>query len=148
MPDSDIPALASEVRVAVMRLRRRLINQRSPEADLSIGMREVLGVLYRQGPLTVGELADFEQVRPPSMTRTINHLAERGLVTRTRCTDDKRQTRITLTEAGGQIIKDGRDLRDAWLAQRLAELTEAERETLRQAAALLAALATDPDAAR
>ena len=69
--------LASELRLSVMRLRRRLADERHPDNELSLGAMAVLGALYRNGDLTVGELAAHEHVQPPSMTRTVNCL-ERG----------------------------------------------------------------------
>ena len=49
--------LASELRLSVMRLRRRLAAERHPDNELSLGAMAVLGALYRNGELTVGELA-------------------------------------------------------------------------------------------
>ena len=63
--------LASELRMSVMRLRRRLANERDPGNDLSIAIMAVLGSLYRHGDLTVGELAGLERVQPPTMTRKV-----------------------------------------------------------------------------
>src|SRR3546814_15210231 len=58
--------LASELRLSVMRLRRRLAGERSPDNRLSIGTMAVLGCLNRYGESTIGELARFERVQPPS----------------------------------------------------------------------------------
>ena len=44
--------LASELRLSVMRLRRRLANERHPDNELSIGQMAVLGCLYRNGELS------------------------------------------------------------------------------------------------
>src|SRR6476620_6351131 len=83
--------LASELRVGVMRLRRRLASQRHPDNDLSLSSMAVLAALYRQGDLPVGELAARERVQPPSMTRTGNCLEEGGYVTRRQHETDGRQ---------------------------------------------------------
>ena len=74
--------LASELRLSVMRLRRRLANERHPDNELSLGAMAVLGSLYRHGELTVGELATLERVQPPSMTRTVTCLEDGGHVVR------------------------------------------------------------------
>src|SRR6476659_578222 len=74
--------LASELRLAVMRLRRRLANERHPDNELSLNQMAVLGALYRAGDLTIGELASHERVQPPSMTRTVNCLEGDGYVAR------------------------------------------------------------------
>jgi DNA-binding MarR family transcriptional regulator len=105
--------LASELRLSVMRLRRRLSNERHPDNPLSMGAMAVLGCLFRKGDLTVGELAACERIQPPSMTRIVNALEDGGYVAR----------------------------RDAWLARRLRELTSDERAVLRRAAPLLERLA-------
>jgi DNA-binding MarR family transcriptional regulator len=119
--------LASELRLSVMRLRRRLSNERHPDNALSMGAMAVLGCLFRNGELTVGELAGHERVQPPSMTRTVNALEVGGYV--------------SLSEQGRATLLADRARRDAWLARRLHDLTTEERETLRRAAPLLERLA-------
>lgn len=133
--------LAAGLRVAVMRLRRRLANEHDPAHDLSIGAMAVLGGLYRHGDLTLGELAERERVRPPSMTRTINHLADGGYVTRAPGATDRRLVVVTLTEHGQAAVVADRRRRDAWLSERLGELTATERDVLRAAAPILEKLA-------
>ena len=83
--------LASELRLSVMRLRRRLADERHPDNELSLGQMTVLGSLHRHGELTIGELAAHERVQPPSMTRTVNCLEEDGYVVRRPHDTDGRQ---------------------------------------------------------
>ncbi|MBB3042070.1 MULTISPECIES: MarR family winged helix-turn-helix transcriptional regulator [Nocardioides] len=133
--------LAAELRLSVMRLRRRLAGERHPDNELSINQMGVLGVLARRGALTVGELAVAERVQPPSMTRTVNCLEESGDVVKRPHETDRRQIVVELSEQGrGRVLAD-RDRRDAWLAQRLRELSPDERAVLRQAAPILDKLA-------
>lgn len=133
--------LAAELRLSVMRLRRRLAGERHPDNELSINQMGVLGVLARRGALTVGELAVAERVQPPSMTRTVNCLEESGDVVKRPHETDRRQIVVELSEQGrGRVLAD-RDRRDAWLAQRLRELNPDERAVLRQAAPILDKLA-------
>ena len=132
--------LASELRVGVMRLRRRLASQRHPDNDLSLSSMAVLAALYRQGDLPVGELAARERVQPPSMTRTVNCLEEGGYVTRRPHETDGRQILVSLTDLGRETLLADRDRRDAWLTVQLAQLTADERAVLRAAAPILDAL--------
>jgi DNA-binding MarR family transcriptional regulator len=134
--------LASELRLSVMRLRRRLASERHPDNELSIGQMAVLGALYRKGESTVGQLAEFERVRPPSMTRTVSCLADHGYVVRRAADADKRQVLVSITERGKEIVLADRRRRDAWLNHRLRELTPHERAVLREAAPILERLAT------
>ena len=132
--------LAAELRISVMRAARRLRRERSSEA-ITDGQYAVLAALDRGGPATPRALADGEHVQPPSMTRTVNALAEAGLVVRTDHPDDGRQVLVALTEDGARHVKETRRRRDAWLAGRLAELDPADRAVLARAAALLQELA-------
>jgi DNA-binding MarR family transcriptional regulator len=134
--------LASELRLGVMRLRRRLAAERHPDNELSLNQMAVLGVLFRHGGgLTVGELAAAERVQPPSMTRTVNCLEQSGDVVRRPHESDGRQVVVELAEQGRARVLADRARRDAWLAQRLKDLTPDERATLRKAAPILDRLA-------
>jgi len=133
--------LASELRLAVMRLRRRLSVERHPDNELSINQMGVLGVLARRGAMTVGELAAAERVQPPSMTRTVNCLERSGDVIKRPHETDGRQIVVELSEQGRGRIAADRDRRDAWLVRRLRELTPDERAILRKAAPILDKLA-------
>jgi len=133
--------LASELRTSVMRLRRRLALERHPDNPLSMGQMAVLGALYRNGEQSVGELAAHERVRPPSMTRTVNLLADGGYVVRGPHPSDGRQVVVALTDTGRAVLLADRARRDEWLARRLAALTADEREALRRATPILQRLA-------
>ncbi|MGI9155371.1 MAG: MarR family winged helix-turn-helix transcriptional regulator [Marmoricola sp.] len=134
--------LASDLRLSVMRLRRRLANERDPANQLSVGALSVLGVLFRSGECAVGQLAEHERVRPPSMTRIINCLVEDGYVARRGDEHDKRHVLVSITDRGKQTLQADRRRRDAWLARRLRELTPQERDALRKAAPIIERLAT------
>jgi len=134
--------LASALRISVARLSRRLRSERDPENELlPVGQLSVLGALLRNGECTVGELAALERVQPPSMTRTVNCLADGGYVVRRKRESDGRQVVVDLSETGRATLAADRRRRDAWLAQRLRELTPDERTVLRQAAPILERLA-------
>ena len=134
--------LASALRISVARLSRRMRSERDPANELlPVGQLSVLGALYRNGECTVGELAALEQVQPPSMTRTVNCLADGGYVVRRKRPSDGRQVVVAISETGRATIAADRRRRDAWLAQRLRELTPEERSVLRQAAPIIERLA-------
>lgn len=132
--------LASDIRVSVGRLRRRLVAQRGDETAPSLGAMAVLGALGRHGPMTVGELAAYEQVRPPSMTRTVTALERAAWVRRVPDAHDGRVTWVELTDHGRDLVAADQQARDAWLARQLRALEPEEREVLRRAAPILAML--------
>ncbi len=128
--------LASSMRVSVMRLSRRLRVERA-DHGLTLTQISVLATLDRHGPLTPRELAQHERVQPPSMTRTLAGLEDRALIVRTPHASDGRQHLISLAAPAAALLREDRRRRDAWLAQRLAELTQAERDVLRAAAPII-----------
>jgi DNA-binding MarR family transcriptional regulator len=132
--------LATELRISVSRLARRLRAERIARGlatELSDTQLAALAALERHDAMTPGELAEHEKVQPPSMTRVIAALLERGLVTRAPHPTDGRQVRLTVTDQGRELVQQSRRLREAWLAQRLRELTPQERAALRAAAPIL-----------
>jgi DNA-binding MarR family transcriptional regulator len=131
--------LASALRLSVMRLSRRMRQERS--STLSPTQIAVLATLERHGPMTLGEIAAHERVQPPSMTRVISHLADAGLVARSPHPTDGRQVIADVTEAGRALLEADRRRRDEWLAERLAELSDVEITALRRAAPILEELA-------
>ena len=131
--------LDTALRISVSRLARRLRVERQAEglASLSDTQLAALAVLDTHAAMTPGELAEHEKVQPPSMTRVIAVLEERGLVMRAAHPTDRRQVVLTVTEDGRTLVSQARRRRDAWLAKRLKELTPEERALLRAAAPVL-----------
>ena len=128
--------LASVLRVSVMRLSRRLRAERA-DSGLTLTQIATLATIDRHGPLTPRELADHERVQPPSMTRVLAVLEERGLIDRTPHPEDGRQHLVSLTGAARDLLREDRRRREAWLARRLAELSPDEREVLHSAAPII-----------
>lgn len=129
--------LASSLRPAILRLSRRLRQMRDESLDLSPSQLGAMGVLFRGGEMPIGELAAHEKVQPPSMTRTVNCLADAGMITRTAGDTDRRQSKVKLTDAGRDVVLADRRRRDAWLTKRIAVLTVEEKRILRQAVKIL-----------
>jgi DNA-binding MarR family transcriptional regulator len=129
--------LANALRPAVMRLARRLRQMRDDSLELNANQLSAMAVLLNSGDLPMGELAAAEKVQPPSMTRIVNGLEQRGLVARRADEHDRRSSRVSLTEDGRQILLANRRRRDQWLARRIAELEPEEREVLRQCVRIL-----------
>jgi DNA-binding MarR family transcriptional regulator len=129
--------LAHGLRPAVMRLARRLRQMQDESLQLNPNQLSAMGVLLNSGDQLMGELAARERVQPPSMTRIVNSLEERGYVVRRPDPRDHRQCLVALTESGRQVLLANRRRRDEWLAVRIAGLDPAEREALRRAVPVL-----------
>lgn len=132
--------LAPQLRDAITRLNRR-VRQARPVGDLTVTQVSALTSLRLAGALTPRELADVERVQPPTMTKIVAKLEDRGLVQRTPHPTDGRQVILAATEGGQAVLDQFERARDEWLAHRLAALDEDERETLHRAAGILQQLA-------
>jgi DNA-binding MarR family transcriptional regulator len=135
-PESTEPALASRLRLAVVRLNRRLRAQRT-NSSVTLTQVSALSALRKCGPLTPGELAAKEGVQPPSMTRVIAALEDYGFVSRRPHPTDGRQAIVELTEPGTAYLRAEVSAREAWLDSRLAELDDDDRELLARAAEII-----------
>jgi DNA-binding MarR family transcriptional regulator len=135
-PESTEPSLASRLRLAVVRLNRRLRAQRT-NSSVTLTQVSALSALRKCGPLTPGELAAKEGVQPPSMTRVIAALEDYGFVSRRPHPTDGRQAIVELTEQGTAYLRAEVSAREAWLDSRLAELDDEDRELLARAAEII-----------
>ncbi|HEY7721814.1 MAG TPA: MarR family transcriptional regulator [Pedococcus sp.] len=135
---SAVSAIAGELRLACMRISRRVRFESTHEVP-----PHQFSVLARleEAPRTPGELADIERVSPPSMTRTVAALVERGLVARTADPSDGRQVILSLTPEARRVLREIRRRRDQWMTVRVKSLTPEEQEVLRQAASILSRVA-------
>src|SRR5260370_35252605 len=123
-PFAARPDVAPRLRLAVMRLARRL-RQQSAEEALTLSQVSALATLDRVGPLTLGDLAAAERAQPPPMTRVVASLLERGLVARTPNPLDRRSAHVAVTPQRRTLLDRNRPRRPAHLAPRLALLSPA-----------------------
>jgi DNA-binding MarR family transcriptional regulator len=128
--------LATTLRDAITRLNRRIRKER-PVGDLTFSQLSVLTSLQLAGALTPRELADIERVQPPTMTKIVGKLEERGLVARTPHPTDGRQVILAATEEGRAVYAQFERARNEWLARQLAQLSPDEREALARAAEIM-----------
>lgn len=132
------PALAARLRLVVGRLARR-IRLATPD-DLPPLQFSALVTVEKCGPLRLGELAQKEAVSAPTMTKVLAALADRGLVERTPDPSDARSVQVSVSVAGNEQLNRIRSERTAMLDNRLAGLTDEQRELLRSAIPALEAL--------
>ncbi len=120
---------ANRLHSAAIHLLRRL-RVRDRESGVGPAQLSALSVLVFGGPRSLGELADAEQVRPPTMSRIVAGLERAGLVRR-HATEDGRRVRLKATAKGTRMLQEGRRRRVESLAQALSFLSSEDREKLR-----------------
>lgn len=138
---APLPEVASRLRLAVMRLSRRL-RQHAPHG-ITPSQLSALSTLVAGGRTTLSQLAVAERVQPPSITRVVDVLVTDGFATRTQSEEDRRVAWVEPTAAGRALVETVRRQRDAYLAQRLRSLSTEDVATLARAAELLEQLTED-----
>lgn len=132
---SDPTELADQIHSIAIHLLRRL-RARDRESGIGPAQLSALSVLVFGGPLSLRELAEAEQVKPPTMSRIVVGLRRSGLVRRHR-TEDGRRIRLEATPRGITLMWKGRKRRVEQLANALIMLSEEERARLRETAETL-----------
>ncbi len=133
--------VADKLHSAAIRLLRTL-RRVDDETGLTAPRLSILSVLVFGGPRTLGQLAQAEQVRPPTMTRLVAALEDDGFIRRQTDPHDGRVAIISATKKGEALMWLGRSRRVESLTARLSGLSKAELRELEAAADLIARIAT------
>ena len=133
-------ALADQLHSAAIHLLRRV---RREDARTGVGPAQLsaLSVLVFAGPMTLKRLAAAEQVKPPTMSRTIAALERSGLARRRPDPGDRRSVLLRASARGTALLQRGRRRRIAVLAKPLRKTSPADRRLLARAADLMESLA-------
>jgi DNA-binding MarR family transcriptional regulator len=129
-PDEDLAIVLTS---AISRLDRAILAGQ-PD-DVSVSEMSVLAHLAEQPGLSPAELAVLENMRPPSVTRHIKTLRDRGLIELAPHPGDKRRVQAAVTGQGRDALEQAR--KTTWLTSRIAELPEADRDILGDAIRVL-----------
>jgi DNA-binding MarR family transcriptional regulator len=135
--DTDPAELADKLHSSAIHLLRKL-RREDERSGLNAPRLSALSVIVFGGPLSLGDLAAAEQVRPPTMTRIVNALETQMLVTKQRDPADARSVRLTATNKGKALLIKGRKRRVDALARQIASLTAEDRRSLSEASRILA----------
>jgi DNA-binding MarR family transcriptional regulator len=131
--------LATDLRLACLRIARR--NRFESVVDVAPHQMAVLSRVAC-GPATAGDLAEWERVSAPTMSRTIAGLVEAGWIERSGDPDDGRRVILTMTSAGRERLEETRRARDEWMTTRLEDLSEEDIAALEAALPVLERIAT------
>jgi DNA-binding MarR family transcriptional regulator len=142
-PDPAAVAVADRLHSAAIHLLRRLRKQ-DEAIGLTAARTSALSVVVFGGPVTIGQLAQAEQVSAPTMTRMLVGMERDGLLKRERDREDGRVIWIRATPKGARILQEGRRRRVEALAAELAGLSAGELELLLKAAETMGRVAGRP----
>jgi len=141
-PLPETSAVADRLHSTAIHLLRRVRKQDAATGEGPARL-SALSVLVFGGPMTLGQLAAAEQVKPPTMSRIVTGLEESRLVERLTDAKDARRVRIRATPNGERLLHQGRRRRIEYLASHLGGLTRQELATLDEAVKLLEGVLRD-----
>jgi DNA-binding MarR family transcriptional regulator len=136
MGDGELKDIAARVHSTAIRLLRTL-RREDDGSGLSAPRLSALSVIVFAGPMSLAQLAAAEQVKPPTMSRIVDALVERGLITRIAKPGDRRSVEIAATPEGIQLLNAGRERRVGALVSRLRKLADSERRALARGVEIL-----------
>jgi DNA-binding MarR family transcriptional regulator len=130
----DNRQLATELRMVITRLIKKLRSKSSANEKLSLTERSTITLLDQHKELMPSELASMEKITTQSMSQILGHLLELSYINRKVSKTDKRKAIISLSEAGQDVLHRVRNEREEWLGQALeATCSPGELEILRHA---------------
>jgi DNA-binding MarR family transcriptional regulator len=132
----DTTTVADRLHSAALHLLRRLRKQ-DEAMGISAARASALSVVVFAGPVTLGRLAQAEQVSAPTITRLVVGMEEEGLLKREPDPSDKRVVWIRPTAKGARLLTEGRRRRVEALERELAGLDQPSLEILGRAAELM-----------
>jgi DNA-binding MarR family transcriptional regulator len=133
-----VAEVAGRLRLSATRLARRL--RQEAGMGLTPSQLAALATVHNHGPLTLGALADREQVAPPSITKVVAKLEADGLLVRTPDPGDRRVHHVACSPLGAELVEESRRRKTAWLTDRIHELDDQSRARLAAALDVLDAL--------
>lgn len=135
---ADLLEVGAALRLLAGRLNRRL--RQNTDVPVGVTALSALSAVLSRGPLTVGQLAERERVRPPTMTSMVAGLEARGLLTRRSDDSDRRLSWLECTEQGRDLVLASRTQGNLYLSRLLIRLTPLELDAVRTAVTALSRL--------
>ena len=131
---NDLLDAASKLHSAAIHLLRA-VRSRDRASGIGPAQLSALSVLVFAGDRSLRELADAEQVRPPTMSRIVAGLERAGLARRRKATD-RRQINLTATPKGIKLLREAQKRRVDMLAAALSSLPANDARRIRELAEL------------
>lgn len=144
---NQLDATADRLHSLAIHLLRR-VRSEDARSGLSPARLSALSVVVFAGPLSLGELAEAEQVTPPTMSRLVAALESEGLVSRAPDPEDARSVRIVATPAGRNRLETARGRRLRRMRELLTALSPEELDAVDRASRSLAATLEEAPRAR
>jgi DNA-binding MarR family transcriptional regulator len=113
--------------ILAARQTRCLSEMYAQEFGLSVGQWKVLPIVGYHGPMSAKEVGERTSLEPEKVTRAVDQLVARGLVSRRADPKDRRRVVLSLAARGKKIFRESEQLRGVIEAEFLNALGLKER---------------------
>jgi DNA-binding MarR family transcriptional regulator len=125
---ADPTTVANRLRPALLRLNREL-RREIHSLGVTGGQVSLLVKIKNEPGIGIRDLARWERMSTPGMSKYIARLEAAALVRRTELAD-RRRVGLALTPEGSRVLSSVKRRRTAWLAERLRGLSAAELDAV------------------
>jgi DNA-binding MarR family transcriptional regulator len=140
------PETAEDALMSLMMALGRQMRHRQPGDVIDYSAFPILKLLTHQGPMRLSAVAQVLGLDASTVSRHARQLEDRGLLERTDDPDDRRASRVAVTEQGATCLAKGFETRRLLVADALGGWSDEERDTLRLLLhRLVQSLLTHPD---
>ena len=134
--DQTVQRAADRLHSAAIHLLR-LLREEDATSGVSAARLSALSVVVFAGPVTLGQLAAAEQVRPPTISGIVSGLETEGLIRRRPDPRDGRVQWVHATAKGRRVLARARRRRIEAFASRLRPFSAEDLATVERAAELI-----------
>jgi len=125
---ADPTTVATRLRPALLRLNREL-RREIHSLGVTGGQVSLLIKIQKEPRIGIRELARWERMSTPGMSKYVARLEAAGLLRRTEV-EDRRRVGLQLTAEGSRVLSSVKRRRTAWLAERLRGLSPEELDAV------------------
>ncbi len=115
----------------------RQLEQKHDNKELSSAKLTALQLIKQHNPSTLKELAHYQEVALPTMSKIVDELQKRALIIRAQSKEDARQRWIVPTQLGIQLLQRAESQNDLFWQDQLAHLSAVQQKQLSDSLDLL-----------
>jgi DNA-binding MarR family transcriptional regulator len=141
----DEPESAEDALMSLMMALGRKMRQRQPGDAVDYSAFPILKALSIHGPMRLSNIAQTIGLDASTVSRHVRQLEDRGLLDRSDDPDDRRASRVAVSEQGHACLAEGYRARRHVLSAALGDWTDDEREALRGTLTRLVETLLQPD---
>ena len=113
-------------------VRQHIRTEATSQFDISVEQFHILRHV-RRGTNSISDLAEAKNISRPAISQAVDLLVNKGLLTRTQSTEDRRFVNLKLTDSGNALLDALFKETRAWMKELMSDLTDEELDIIANA---------------